>query len=150
MQIHQVVHDSALEVVLNLVDNDLFANVDQLDICEVTLILVYCLINLFVVSNAIAEIGRGNLRVLADVVWGRRLDFQYVAHDEVFVVAFGLDEESLDIVRSASFLYPPSSALCRVCRIQNCNQPLALGKPLAHVIDSCFGGCFSEALSFWV
>lgn len=69
MQVHEIVYDAALEVVFDLVDDDLFSHVDELDICEVFLVFVNCFIDLFVVSNSIAEVFGGFFRVLTLVVW---------------------------------------------------------------------------------
>jgi hypothetical protein len=92
VEVHQVVYHTTLQVVLNLIDDDLLPHVDQLDVGEVPLILVDCLIDLFVVADTVAEIGSRLLWVLAHVVRRSRLHFQNVGHDQVFVVAFRLHE----------------------------------------------------------
>lgn len=69
MQVHEIVYDAALEIVFDLVDDDLFSHVDELDVCEVFFVFVDSLIDLFVVSYSIAEIFGGFFWVLTPVVW---------------------------------------------------------------------------------
>ena len=69
MEVHQVVHNPTLEVVLYLIDNDLLSDIDELNVRKIALILVYCLVNLLVVANAVAEVCCSLLGVLANIVW---------------------------------------------------------------------------------
>ena len=68
MKIHEVVHDSALQVILNLVDDDLLADIDQLHVCQVLFILIDCLINLLIVSYPVSKVQCSRFWVLAFVV----------------------------------------------------------------------------------
>lgn len=81
-----------MEVVLDLVDNHLLAHIDQLDVCEIALILVDRLVDLLVVSDAVSEVRCSYFWVLSYVVWRRGLDFQNVAHNQILVVAFRFDK----------------------------------------------------------
>jgi hypothetical protein len=92
MEVHQIIHHSTLEIVLDLVDNNLLAHVDQLDVGEVAFVLVNALIHLLIITDSVAKIGCGRFWVLTLIVGRRRLDFQYVGHDQLFVVALGLDK----------------------------------------------------------
>ena len=65
MKIHEVVNNSALQVILNTVDDDLLAHINQFHICQVLFILVDCLINLLIVSYAVPKVQCGGFRVLA-------------------------------------------------------------------------------------
>lgn len=109
MKIHQIVDDSTLQVVSYLVDNHLPAHVDQLHICEILLVFVNGLIHLFVVADPIPKIPGGNFGVLTLVVRRGGLDLQDVAHDDIFIVAFGFDVQGLDVVGFAALVDPPST-----------------------------------------
>lgn len=111
MKIHEIVNDSTLQVVSYLVDHNLSAHIDQLHICEILLVFVNGLIHLFIVADPISKIPGGNFGVLTLVVGRGGLDLQDVAHDDVFIVAFGLDVQGLDVVGFAALVNPPSAVL---------------------------------------
>lgn len=150
MQVHKVIDYATLEVVLDLVDDDLLTNVDQFHVCKIALVLVDGLIDLLVVSNAVSEIRCGGFWVLSYVVRRRSLDLEDVAHDQVLIVAFRLDEQGLNVLSLAALLYPPTTALRRVGRIEDRDQTSAFRKPLAHVVHSGFGGSFSQTFTLGV
>ena len=133
VEIHEVVDDTRLEIVLNLVDNDLFADVDEFDVGEVLFVFVDGLIDFFVVADAVAEILSGNFRILAFVVGGGGLDFKDVAHDDFFVVALRLHVEGVYGVGVTPLSYPSPPRFCRVCCIQYRHDSLVFLEPFDHV-----------------
>lgn len=68
MQVHQVVDDTRLKVVLETVDDDLSTNVNELAVGEVLFVLVNGLVDGLVVANALAEVLSCDLGVLSDVI----------------------------------------------------------------------------------
>lgn len=88
VKVHQVVHHTALQVVLNGVDDDLFAHIDQLDVCQIFLVLVDGLIDLLVIADTIPKVLCSFLGILAFIVGRSGLDFQDVGHDQSLIVAF--------------------------------------------------------------
>lgn len=87
MQVLKVVDQTAGQVILDLVDDDKRAHIDQLDVGVVLLVLIDRLIDFFVVADAIAEIFCSGFRVLTLIIWRRRLDFEDVVHDEALIIA---------------------------------------------------------------
>ena len=141
MKVHQVVHHSAFEVVLDPVDDDPSSDVDDLDVGEVRLVLrVERLIHLFVVPDAIAKVLGRFLRVLPLVVWRRGLDLEDVGHDEGLIIALGLDEQGLDVGGVEALLDPSPPGLDGVRCIQNGDDSLASVEPFDHVLHRCLGG----------
>ena len=87
MQVHQIVDNPTLQVVLNAIDDDLLADIHELQIRKITLGLINCLVNLLVIFDAITEVLSSYLGVQPYVVWRCSLDLQNIAHDQVFIVA---------------------------------------------------------------
>ena len=133
VKVHQIIDHAALQVILNPVDDDLAADVDELDVRQVLLILVDGLIDLLVVADAIAEVLRGHLGVLADVVRACGLDLEDVRHNEGFIVAFGFDKEGLDAFGDATALNPLAAGLGGVGGVQDGDDAVAAGEPAQHV-----------------
>ena len=111
MEVHEVIDDSALEVVFDLVDDDLSTDVDQLDVCKILLILVDGLVHLLVFLDPVAEVSTCDFRVLALVVWGCGLYFHDIRHDDVVIVAFRLDVQCLDTICFAALGDPSATSL---------------------------------------
>ena len=96
MEIHEIIDDSALKVVLDLVDNDLLPNIYQFDVCKIFLILIDSLVDLLVSPDPIAEILTCDFWVLSLVVWRCGLDF----HDwMIFESVFPLSGKLLTVRR---------------------------------------------------
>ena len=118
MKVHEVVDDSALQVVLNLVYDDLLAHVNQFHICQILFIFIDCLINLLIISYPISKVQRSSFWVLAFIVGRCGLDLHDVCHNGLFRITLGLHIERLDVVGFAALTHPSSSGLCRIRSIQ--------------------------------
>lgn len=68
MQVHEIVDDARLEIILQSVDDDLMAYVDKLAVGEVCLVLVHGLVDSLVIANAVAKIEGCSLGILANVI----------------------------------------------------------------------------------
>lgn len=68
VQVHEEVDHARLQVVLDLVDDDLLADVDELHVREVFLVFVDRLVHFFVVEDAVAKVLHRGFRILAFVV----------------------------------------------------------------------------------
>lgn len=90
MKVHEVVYHTTLDVILDLVDDDVLADIDKLDIGKVGFVGVDRLVNPLVVADAVAEILSSLFGILANVVGRRCLHFENVAHDEILVVTLRL------------------------------------------------------------
>lgn len=151
VEVHQIVYNAALQVVLYAVDDDLAANVQDLEIGVVTLVAVSVngLVDLLVVLDAVPEVERSLFGILSFVVGTRGLDVPDVCHDEVLVVALGLNEQNLDTLTCAGIGDPFAALFRRVCRIQDSNDT-ALLEPCQHVCDGGLCSGFPPALPFCV
>ena len=87
MEVHKIVDHPALQIVLDCIDDDLLAHVDQLDVCQILLVLVDGLVDLFVIPNAVPKVLCGLFWILAFVVGRGSLDLEDVGHDQSLVVA---------------------------------------------------------------
>ncbi len=143
MQIHQIVHHPALQVVLYPVDDDLTPNIDDLAVCHIRLVLVQCLVDPLIHLDSLSEILRCRFRVLSHVVWARRLHLHDVRHNQLLIIALGLNEQGLNALGVAALLDPTSPRLGAVRRIEDGNQMAGGAEPMAHVIHRGFGGCFA-------
>lgn len=150
MEVHEVVDNSRLKVILYPVDDDLCANINDLAVCHIGFVLVQCLIYALVHLDALPEILCGFLRVLTLVVWAGGLDFEDVAHDYILAVALALDEERLDAFSVTTLLNPTSPSFGAVCSVENRNEIVGGAEPSAHVCDCSFGGGFAQTLAFLV
>lgn len=92
VKIHQVVDHTALEIVLDAVDDNIGSDVGELDIGQILFFVVNRLIDLLVLGNAVQEVFGGHLGILALVVWAGGFDVDDVSHDERLIVADGLDK----------------------------------------------------------
>src|SRR5690606_9417872 len=54
VKIHEIVHDTALEIVANAVDDDLLSDVDKLHICKI--LLGNRFVNLLIVANSVHKV----------------------------------------------------------------------------------------------
>ena len=129
MEVHEVVDDSALQVVLDLVDYDSASHIDQLDICKVLLILIDCLVHLLVLLNAIAKVPARFFWILPHVVRRCGLNLHDVGHDDVFGVAFRFYVKGLHVVLLAFLSNPATARFGGIGRIQYCNNTLSAIKP---------------------
>lgn len=150
MKVHEVVNDATLQVVLNAVNDDLAANIDEFDVGHVRFLLVDGLIDFLVVADPVTEVTRRFLRILTNVIWRGGFDLANVAHDEILVVTFRFHKHCRNPLLIATILDPATSGFGRVSRIQNGNGAAVGFEPLDHVLDRCLGRCASKALSFGI
>lgn len=150
VEVLDVVHQAAGEVVLYLVDDDSRTDVDELDVGVRLLIVVDGFVGLFVVANAVAEVHSRQLRVLALIVRRGSLDFEDVVHDEILVIADGLDEESLDVSLAAPLVDPLAAFLGRVGGVQDSDYTLAGFEPAKHVSHGSLCGGPAHTLAFFI
>jgi hypothetical protein len=151
VQVHQVVDNSALKVVLNSVDDDLLPHVHDLEVSIVVLILVPVdsLVHLLIISNAIAEILSGLFRILALIVRARCLNVADVGHDEILIVALTLDEQDLNAVARTSVHDPPAAFLGGVGSVQDADDA-AMAEPGHHIRDGGLGSGATLSLTFGI
>ena len=138
VEVHEVVNHPTLQVVLDAIDNDLLADVHDLQIGQMALVLINGLVHLLVIPDALYEVRRSTFRVLALVVGGRGLDLEDVAHDQGLVVTFRLDEERLHPLGITPLLDPASALLGGVGRVEDPNDP-SVGEPIQHIRHRRFG-----------
>lgn len=150
MQVHQVIDDPTLQVVLDTVDDDLLADIHNFQVCEVTLIGINCLVHLLVVTDAVAEVLGRNFGVLTSVVGGRGLYFENIAHDELLVVTLALDKQSLNTFSITSLLDPPTSFLGAVSSIKDGDYSILLLEPLQHVNQCSLSSSASHTLALCI
>jgi hypothetical protein len=152
VQVHQVIYNAGLEVVVDLVDDDLSTNIHNLDICEVLLVAlrIYGLIDLLVVADAIPKVEGRSLGIGALVVGRGGLDLEDVGHDERLVVAAGLDIQRVDALLGALVVDPASAHACRVRGVEDGNGALTASEPLQHVSESSLSRCTAHLLARWV
>lgn len=139
-----------MEVVLDSVDDDFRANVDDFAVCKIRFILVQRLIYLLVHADSITEIFRCIFGIHAFVVRARRLHFEDIAHYEIFVVAFTLNVKRFDVFRVAALLDPSPPSFCTIGRIEDRNQIVGSFEPIAHISNCCLCCCLSQFLAFFV
>ena len=103
MKVHEIVDNSTLEVVPDTADDDLLADVHDLEVGQVGLLAVGVngAVNLFVVADAVAEVEGSSLGILAAIIGATSLDVADVGHDELLIVTLALDKEDLDAVSIA-------------------------------------------------
>ena len=126
MQVHEVVHHAALEIVLDTVDDNMLAHVHDLQVRQMALVLVDSLIHLLIVADALPEVLRRRVGVQAAVVRGGGLDLEDVAHDESLVVALGLHKQRLNALIIAALLDPAAALLGGVGRVEDAHDPACL------------------------
>lgn len=151
MQVHEVVYDATLQIVLNAVDDDLLPNVHNFEIGIVAFVAVAVngLVYFFVLADSFAEIAGGILRILALVVGAASLDIENVCHNDIFLIAFTLDEEDPDAVGLADIVDPFAAVFCRVGGVKNANDA-AGAEPAQHVGDGCLSGGTAFALALGI
>lgn len=106
VEVHEIVYDPTLQVVLQSIDDDLASNVDNFAVRQIMLVFIKCLVDSFVHSYPLSKVLGCLLRVLPSIVRARRLDFLDVTHDQIFVITFALNEKSLNVFGITSFLDP--------------------------------------------
>jgi hypothetical protein len=146
MQVHQVIHHPTLQIILNAIDDNLFANVHDLQIRNITLVCIDGLINLLIVPDSVSEISSRRLGIQTLIIRGCGLHLENVAHDEILVVAFRLYKQCFDSLSITTLLNPTSALFCRVCSIQNSDDSSLL-EPVQHVCDGGFGGSAAHSLT---
>lgn len=151
MQVHEIIYDSALQVVLDAVDDHLGANVHDLEVGEVTLVavLVNRLVDLLIHLDPVPEVQGSLLRILSLVVRAGSLDIPNVGHDQVLVVAFGFDKEHLNALAGALLVDPLAPILGRIGCIEDTNDA-TLTEPFDHVGDGCLGGHSSSSFALGI
>ena len=133
MQVHQEVTDPALQIIPDTVQDDATTDVDEFDVGEAILRLVDGLVDLFVVANSITKVLDGHVGVQALVVGAGGLDLEDIGMDDLFIVAFGLDEHGGDALGGATIMNPPAAGFGGVGGIQDGHQALTVGEPLDQV-----------------
>lgn len=145
MKVLDIIDEAAGQIVLDTIDDDLSADVNELDIGIKVFILVKSLIDFFVVADTSHKVFCSFFGVLANVVRGSGLDFTDVVHDQVVVIAFGLDEERSNACKATGIVDPFSTLLGRVGRVENCHLPVCSPEPVDHVRDCCFSSSTPES-----
>lgn len=151
MQVHEVVHDTTLQVVANAVDDDLLPHVHNLEESQILLVavLVKRFVHLFVVAYAIAEVERCGFGILALVIGTGGLDVADVGHNHVLVIALGLDKYDLDVVLGHEIEDPFAPLFCAIGGIEDADNATLL-KPSEHVGYRSLGSSATLALSLRV
>lgn len=114
MQVHEVVYNATLQIVLNAVDDDLLANVHDFEICIVALVAVTVdrLVDFLILADAPAKVVGSLLRVLVLVIGAASLDIEDIGHDDLFLVAEALYEEDFDAIGLTDLMDPFAAVLC--------------------------------------
>ena len=151
VQIHEIVNDATLQVVLDTIDDDLLAHVHELEISVLILvtIVVNRFVDLLIHLDAVAEILGRLLGILATVVGTGRFDVADVGHDELLVITLALYKEDLDSMVLKSVHNPFAALLCRVSGIKDADDTPRL-KPSEHVVDSSLGSLATFAFTFGI
>lgn len=120
MEVHEVVDDSALEIIPDSANDDLLANIHDLQVSQMRLLAlgVDGAVHLLIITNTVAEIKGGSLRVLAAIVWAGSLDIANVGHDELLIVALALNEKNLNSILIANLQNPLATLQSRVGSIE--------------------------------
>ena len=151
MEVHEVVDNATLEVIANPVNNDLFPNVHNLEEGQILLVavLVERLVHLFVVAYAIAEVESGLFGILPLVIGAGGLDVANVHHDQVLVVALGLNKDDLNVILAHDVENPFAPLFRAVGGIEDTDYSAFL-KPPEHVGYCGLGSSAALALSLLV
>jgi hypothetical protein len=151
VQVHEIIHNAALKVVLDTVDDDLFADVHKLQVCILVFatILVNGLVDLLVVFDAVPEVLSGLFGILATIVGASQLNITNVGHDELFIVAFALNKEDFNTVTGACVDNPFPALSGRISSIKNADNATGT-EPGQHVSDGSLGSGAAFALSLGV
>ena len=150
MKVHEIVDDSALEVVFDLVDDDLLAHIDQLYVCQVLLILIDGLVNLLIIPYPVPKVQCSRFWILTLIIGRRCFDFHNICHDGLFRIALRLNKERFDAIGLAALAHPSSSSLRRICSVEYSHDPPICFEPLEHVIHRSFRGSMPHALAIFV
>ena len=135
---------------MDSIDDALLANVHNLEVCEIVLGVINCLVDLLIVANAVSEILGSLLGVLANVVWRSGLDLKNVAHNEIFIVALALNKQCLNSLLVAALLDPAASLLGAVGGIEDGNDSVLLLEPENHIVDGSLSSCTSHSFTFGI
>ena len=140
MEILDVIDQTARQVVLDLVNDHRGADIDQLDVGVMLLILINGFVNLLVVPDASAEIQRSHLGILTLVIRGRGLNFEDVVHDDLFIITCRFNEQCLDACLFAGLIDPAASISGGIGGIQDSDDTFSGVEPGNHIRDSSSGG----------
>ena len=150
MKVHEIIDNSALQIVFDLVDDDLLAHIDQLHVCQVPFILIDGLVNLLIVPYPVPKVQCSRFWILTLVIGRRCLHFHDICHDGLFRITLRLNIERLDAIGAAAFAHPSSSSLCRICSVQyRHNSPFGL-EPLEHIFHRGFRSSMPHTLAVFV
>lgn len=145
MKVHREIDDPRLEVIGNLIDDHLGANIDKLDISQIR--LFNGLIHFLIVPNSLPEIPRRFFRVLTNIVRRGSLNLQDITHDKVFVIALALNEKNIIALSVTTFFNPLPPMLSRVSGIKDSNVTALLLKPAEHVSNGSLSSSTAKTLS---
>lgn len=101
------------------VDDDLVANVDELDVSIALFRFVDRLIYLFVIRYPFSKVSGRFFGILALIIRRRRLYLEDIAHDQLLIVAFGFNEDHINAGASNPFVHPLASLPRRIGRVEN-------------------------------
>lgn len=151
MQIHEVVDNAALEIILDAIDDDLLAHVHELEVCVFILVAVgiESLVNFLVHLDSFAEVLGCLFGILTLVVRACGLNVTDIGHDELLVVAFALHKEDLDSMSSAGLHHPLAAVLCGIGSIEDADNASSR-EPGKHVGDGSLGSLTAFPLAFCV
>lgn len=140
MQIHEVVDNATLKIVLNAVNDDLLADVHQLQVSVVVLVVVGIdgFVNLLVVADAVAKVLGCGLGILPAIVGACQLDVTDIGHDDLLIVAFALDKQHFDAVSGARVHDPFAAVLGRIGCVKDADNA-AGAEPGKHVSNGGLG-----------
>ena len=150
MEILDVVNESAGKIVLDLIDDDGRANIDQLDVCVILFEFINGLVGHFVVANSSAEIKSSSLRVLPSVIGRCSLDLTDVVHNKILVVANRLDKQRFNASIVAGFINPLTASFGRIGGIEDRNHTPVLFKPAKHVVHGSLGSGLPHFFALWI
>lgn len=151
MQVHEVVDNATLKIILDAVDDDLLANIHQLQVGVAILIVVgvNSLVDLFIVLDSVAKVLGRILWILAAVVGACQLDVTNVGHDGLLIIAFAFNKENLNAMGRARVPDPFTTLLGRISRIQDANNA-AGAEPSKHVSNGGLGSRTAHPLTLGI
>lgn len=147
VKIDQVIDKTTGKIILDEIDDDLVAHVDELNVSIALFGLVDGLIYFFIIRDPLPEIPGRFFGILTFVIRRGCLYFQDVAHDQLLIVTFRFDEDGVDAGGGNAFMHPFTSISCRVGGIEDGNRIVFVrAEPAQQVRHSGFGSCSPRLL----